>query len=161
MNSGQGETQQHTVKKLERLAWWLDDSLPLPGTSRRIGLDGLFGLIPVVGDLFSSFLSGYILVNAAKLGVPASVMSRMIFYVVFESIVGMIPFVGDIFDFAFKANQRNVRLIQSYVNNPGRVKRQSRISLMLAYLTIVAALAMTVWLAFSLFSWLLSLTHGV
>jgi hypothetical protein len=112
-------------ERLARLAWLLDSSIPIPGTSFSIGLDALIGLVPVAGDLVGVLLSGYIVREAAALGVSRSILARMALNVAVEGLVGMIPFAGDVFDAAFKANQRNVRLLNAYLDQPVRTARVS------------------------------------
>ena len=114
-----------TRKSLSRLAWFLDSSIPIPGLGFRIGADGLIGLIPGVGDAVGAALSSYILAQAARLGVPKSVILRMGFNVLLETLIGLIPFVGDIFDFAWKANLRNVELLNEYMDNPRQTSASS------------------------------------
>src|SRR3954463_16331702 len=114
-------------ERLVWLAWLLDSSIPIPGTRFTIGLDALIGLFPVVGDLAGVFLSSYILKEAAALGVSRSILARMAFNVAVEGLVGMIPFAGDLFDAAFKANQRNVRLLNASLDRPQQAKRSSRV----------------------------------
>jgi hypothetical protein len=111
------------VRKLEALAWMLDDSIPVPGTRLRIGLDPLIGLIPVLGDLVGMLFSAYILVQAARLGIPRVTLLRMGFNVAVEAAVGIIPFVGDAFDFWWQANRKNVDLLKAHVRDPGRARR--------------------------------------
>lgn len=106
--------QAATSKRLARLAWMLDSSIRLPG-GFRVGLDGIIGLIPGVGDLIGAGLSSYIVVEAARLKVPFRVLARMGLNVLIELVVGIVPIFGDIFDFAFKANLRNVRLLNEYL----------------------------------------------
>jgi hypothetical protein len=113
-------------ERLARLAWLLDSSIPIPGTRFSIGLEALIGLFPVVGDVVGVFLSSYIVKEAAALGVSRSILARMAFNVAVEGLVGMIPFAGDVFDAAFKANQRNVRLLNAYLDHPSQTKRSSR-----------------------------------
>jgi hypothetical protein len=111
--------------RLSRLAWLLDSSIPIPGTPFSIGLEALLGLVPVAGDLAGVLLSGYIIREAAALGVSRSILARMALNVAVEGLVGMIPFAGDVFDAAFKANQRNVRLLNAYLDQPRRTARAS------------------------------------
>ena len=113
-------------ERLRRLAWLLDSSIPIPGTRFTIGLEALIGLFPVVGDLVGVFLSSYILREAAALGASRSVLARMAFNVAVEGLAGMIPFAGDVFDAAYKANQRNVRLLDAYLDHPEPTRRASR-----------------------------------
>ena len=141
--------------RLNRLAWLLDSSIPIPGTPFSIGLDALIGLFPFVGDLVGVLLSGYIVKEAAALGVSRSVLARMALNVAVEGLVGMIPFAGDLFDAAFKANQRNVRLLNAYLDQPVRTRRASRafmlglgfiLLLLFAALVLIGALlARWVW----------------
>lgn len=107
-----------TSKRLARLAWMLDSSIRLPG-GFRVGLDGIIGLIPGIGDLIGAGLSSYIVVEAARLKVPFRVLARMGLNVLIELVVGIVPIFGDIFDFAFKANLRNVRLLNEYLSKGG------------------------------------------
>ena len=113
-------------ERLARLAWLLDSSIPLPGTRFTIGLEALIGLVPVVGDVAGVLLSTYIVREAAALGVPRSILARMAFNVALEGLVGMIPLAGDVFDAAFKANQRNVRLLNAWLEAPRAAQRSSR-----------------------------------
>ena len=122
--------------RLKRLAWLLDSSIPLPG-GYRIGLDGLIGLVPGLGDVVAALLSSYIVVEAARLRVPASVLLRMGLNVALELIIGAVPVAGDLFDLAFKANERNVRLLEASLGPPEQVQALRRRS----GWTVAAALA--------------------
>jgi hypothetical protein len=122
--------------RLKRLAWLLDSAIPLPG-GYRIGLDGLIGLVPGLGDVVAALLSSYIVVEAARLRVPASVLLRMGLNVALELIIGALPVAGDLFDFAFKANERNVRLLEASLGTPEQVQALRRRS----GWTVAAALA--------------------
>lgn len=110
------------VRPLRNLSHVLDELIPLPG-GYRIGLDGLIGLIPGVGDAVGAALSSYIIAQAARLGVPTSVLLRMIGNVALETVVGAIPFLGDLFDFGWKANRRNVALLERHFGQSTRGER--------------------------------------
>lgn len=112
--------------RLGRLAWILDSAIRIPGTNYRIGIDGLIGLIPGFGDLFGALLSSYIVAAAARIGVPSVVLIRMALNIALESVVGAIPVIGDIFDIVWKANQRNVELLNGYLVTPKGTTRSSR-----------------------------------
>lgn len=114
-------------RRLARIAWLLDNSIPLPGVKFRIGLDAILGLIPGLGDLVGVLFSSYIVREAARLGAPSSLLARMVWNVAIEGIVGMVPFLGDVFDAAWKANQRNYTLLEQHLNNPRRAARSSRL----------------------------------
>ena len=100
---------------IERLARLLDDRFRVPLTGWRFGLDGLIGLIPAAGDAITAAVSVYIIYRARRLGVPWRTRLRMALNVALDLAVGAVPVAGDIFDFAWKANQRNVRLIRKHM----------------------------------------------
>lgn len=101
-----------SVQRLDRLEYWLDRAFRVPGTSMRFGLDGLLGLFPVVGDASTALLSGLFVTEAARLGARRSVLARMLWNVILDAGLGSIPLVGDLFDFAHKANSKNLRLLR-------------------------------------------------
>ena len=111
---------------VDRLAWWLDNAIAVPGTRFRIGFDALIGLIPGVGDLVGTLLSSYIIAVAAWEGLPPSALGRMVINVGLEAIVGAVPIVGDVFDAVWKANQRNIGLMAQFRRTPDVARRQSR-----------------------------------
>lgn len=126
-----------THEKLKALAWLLDSSIRLPG-GFRIGVDALFGLLPFFGDAVGVVLSGYIVIQAARLGLPMSVLGRMLFNVAVEGVIGVIPIFGDIFDAAWKANQRNVHLLERHIAAPAQSAAASRRWLLIVVLLFVA-----------------------
>ena len=89
----------------------LDDRYRIPGVGWRFGLDALVGLVPVVGDLLGLFLGLAPVYEAFRLRASATVVARMLFNLWLDSTLGSIPVIGDLFDFAFKANRRNLRLL--------------------------------------------------
>jgi hypothetical protein len=114
---------------LRRIAWILDDLVRVPGTSRRFGLDPVLGLIPGGGDIAGGVLSAWIVVAASRLGAPSSVILRMGWNIVVDTVLGAVPLLGDLFDASWKANRRNVALLDSYLDHPGSVRRSSRLVL--------------------------------
>jgi hypothetical protein len=142
--------ERQARERLRFLAWLLDSSIPIPGTRLTVGLDFLVGLVPVIGDLIGVLASSLILVEASRMGVPRSVLSRMALNVAVEGVVGMVPFLGDVFDAGWKANQRNVRLLDQWLSEPRRAQRSSRLlvaGLVLGLAALVALGATTAWLA--------------
>ena len=143
------------AKRLRRLAWLLDSSIRLPG-GFRIGVDGVIGLVPGVGDLVAALLSSYIVIEAARMRVGGSVLMRMVGNIALEVGIGVIPLVGDLFDFVFKANTRNVKLLETYLEQPVATRRRSRwlvLAALFALLVVVGAVVVAacaiVWLAAS------------
>ena len=120
------DDQEAVRRRLQRVAWLLDNSIPLPGTRFRIGLDAILGLVPGLGDVLGVLLSTYIVREAARLGAPRSVLTRMAWNVTIEGVVGMVPFFGDVFDAAWKANQRNYMLLEQHLADPRGAARSSR-----------------------------------
>jgi hypothetical protein len=109
------ETSVHArLHRVRRLSHLLDDWLRIPGTRYRIGLDGLIGLIPGLGDVVGTLLSAYILVEAIQLGAPKTLLLRMVGNIALETLVGAIPILGDLFDMAWKANRKNADLLDAY-----------------------------------------------
>jgi hypothetical protein len=124
---------------LERLAWLMDQSIKVGPWS--IGLDGFLGLIPGVGDITGGAVSAYIVARAMQTGIPRSAVIRMIINIAIDSLLGAIPLVGDIFDFAFKANVRNVQIYRESLKGDRRpVKEWSFIVLVMLLLTAIIAL---------------------
>jgi hypothetical protein len=101
--------------RLRRLAWLIDAAFKLPGTGFRFGLNSVIGLIPVGGDAVLGALSLYIIYEAARLGVPAHKLVRMLANVGIEVVGGSVPVLGDLFDMALKANLRNLAVIEEHV----------------------------------------------
>ena len=146
-----------TRERLRSLAWLLDSSIPLPGTRLTVGLDALIGLVPILGDLVGVLLSSYILGEAARLGAPRVLLTRMAFNIGVEGVVGIVPLAGDVFDAAWKANQRNVRLLDAWIERPEKAERSSRLFAVLLILGVAAFLALLGTLGFLLLRWLFSL----
>jgi hypothetical protein len=112
--------------ELEQLAKWLDDVFRIPGLNWRFGLDAIIGLIPGVGDTATSLASFYILTAATRYGVPKITLVRMALNIAIDYIVGAIPLFGDLFDFYWKANRRNVELLRGRARVPMAEARKAK-----------------------------------
>jgi Domain of unknown function (DUF4112) len=138
------------VERLRRLAVLLDDSIPIPGTSFRIGVESIIGLIPGAGDLAGGAFSLYILLQAARMGVPRTLLARMGWNLVVDVVVGAVPLLGDLFDAGFKANMRNLSLLERHVERPVASAKSSRrfvaLLALLVGLCLVGAVVVLVWL---------------
>ncbi|ABI59570.1 DUF4112 domain-containing protein [Nitrosomonas eutropha] len=137
---------------VERMGWFLDESITLPN-GYKIGWDGFISLIPGVGDFISSALSSLIIFQAHQLGLPRMVLGRMLINLMIDAVVGAIPVAGDAFDFVWKANKRNLILLNNYQQQPTQVYRKSTAENILFILVLLSALALTI--AFVI--WILSL----
>jgi hypothetical protein len=107
---------RRSIERLRQLAYLLDDRFRIPGTKYRIGLDGLIGLVPGLGDAATTLLSLYIVLEARRLGVPVTKLGRMGLNVGLDAVLGAVPLVGDLFDVAWKANRRNLALLLDHVD---------------------------------------------
>src|SRR6267143_3646130 len=111
---------------VSKLAYWLDAGIRIPGTSLRFGLDPILGLIPGFGDAAGAILAGWILVEAVRLGASRATVIRIAGNVALDAAVGDLPLLGDIFDFAWKANLRHVALLERHLAAPDRAERADR-----------------------------------
>jgi hypothetical protein len=110
------EAEDAALRRIQLLAYWLDDRFRIPFLNRRIGLDGLLGLVPGVGDAVTTLLSIYVMAEAWRLGVPTTRVVRMAANLGIDSLVGAIPLMGDLFDIAFKANRRNIKILHDHLD---------------------------------------------
>ena len=101
------------INSLRRLSQLLDDAIAIPGTKYRLGLDPILGLIPGGGDTIAGALGAYIIIEAARMGIPRKVLWKMVGNILFDSVIGTVPVLGDLFDVAWKANVRNMTLLES------------------------------------------------
>ena len=129
-----------SLRRVQVVATLLDEAVRVPGTNFRFGIDPIVGMIPGLGDLLGGAASAYIILEAARAGAPASVLLRMTMNVGMDTLVGAVPLVGDLFDFAWKSNTRNVRLLARHVEAPAQTKRAS-IALVVLLLAILAGVA--------------------
>lgn len=150
-----GQTQR--LELLRRIAQTLDSAMRVPGTSFRFGLDPILGLIPGVGDLVSPLFTLGILFQARDLGVPHVVQLRMIFNVAIDVLIGFVPLFGDLFDFAWKANNRNMALLERHAHEEHGPSRGD-------WLFVAACVALLVVIAavpFFLLGWAINMVAGL
>ncbi|HTO64361.1 MAG TPA: DUF4112 domain-containing protein [Bradyrhizobium sp.] len=113
-------SREQRIARLEAMAKLLDVAFILPGTKIRYGVDGLIGLVPVVGDIIATALSLWLVREARALGAPWHVTARMLGNVAIQGVAGTVPFAGDAFDVLFRANMRNVRLLRRWLEKQPR-----------------------------------------
>jgi hypothetical protein len=147
----------------ERARWWseaerwsrrLDSAVRIPGTERRVGLDGVVGFIPVVGDAAGLALATIVITRGVLLGARGWTVARMILVAGIDALVGLIPLAGGVFDFVFKANERNLRTIERHALDRARTERESRrvVLVTLAVMTVVGIAVMV--LTITAIAWL-------
>ena len=144
---------QRALARAKMLARASDSAFAIPGTNFRVGFDGLLGLIPGVGDLAGLLVSYFIILQAARYRTPTAVLLRMVGNVAVDTVVGAVPVLGDLLDFAFRANGRNVELFERHARlaadpqEPGEANRRIRtVVLVLLAATAVAITALCVGL---------------
>ena len=116
MNKEIEEQNEEQLLRLKLLSKRLDEIITIPGTKYKIGSDPIIGAIPVVGDLLGSIISIYILYSGSKMGLSTKIISKMCLNIGIDFVFGLIPIIGDIFDIGWKANKRNVKLIENNIN---------------------------------------------
>lgn len=140
-------------QRMEKLAWVLDGAIPVPGTKFRFGLDSIIGLIPGIGDVLGLLLGAAILYEGLRIGAPRPLMWKMVGNSVADAVLGLVPVLGDLFDFAFKSNKRNVRLLMEHIDRLDAPRatpdRTANGLALLLLVTVVAGFAGLVWLAWS------------
>ena len=114
------------MARLTFLANAMDCAFTIPGTNVSMGFDALLGLVPVVGDAISGAISSYLIWEAKRLGVSKVVLARMAGNVAIDTVLGSIPFAGDLFDVAYKANLKNVALLRRHLEKHGYTGRDGK-----------------------------------
>ena len=105
-------------RRIERVTHALDELVGIPGTPVKVGLDPVVGLIPVVGDVISGIVGAWVIAEAARFGIPRIVLARMTVNLVVDLAIGLIPFLGDLYDFVFRSNSRNLALFRRHALEP-------------------------------------------
>jgi hypothetical protein len=146
------------LARLRLITQLFDQAFTVPGTRWRFGLDALLGLVPGLGDIAGGLVAVYALRVARNLRAPAEIQLHMLTNIALDALVGMIPLLGDLFDFAFKAQTRNLALLERWVDSPQRQQRRSKRGLLLIPMAIVIVFAtltaLGIWMLVILVQWL-------
>ena len=143
--------RSRALAEVEALAWLLDNSIPVPGSGgRRFGIDAVIGLIPGIGDLVSGAVSLFVVWRAARLGLPAVAVARMLATTAVDLAVGAIPIVGDAFDLWFKANTRNLGVMRRHLERPDDSTRDDWLGLLAILGSVLLVVVLVGWLVASL-----------
>ena len=102
------------LKWVESIAYLMDNQFRIPGTNMRFGLDPILGLVPFLGDISTFAVSGALVLTMARHGASRAVVARMVVNIILDLVIGSIPILGALFDFGYKANDRNVRLLRDH-----------------------------------------------
>jgi hypothetical protein len=141
------------LKHMDVLARLMDNRFKIPGTDIRFGMDGIIGLIPGVGDVTGFAISAYMITVMSRNGASGYVLARMILNVVIDTAIGTIPIIGDLFDFAFKSNVYNMRLMNQYYEEDRHRGGAWKVVIPLLFLLFLLV-AGIIWLGYRLFTWL-------
>ena len=140
------------LRWVERIAYLMDSQFRLPGTNFRFGLDPLLGLLPVVGDFSTTVVSVLLLLTMLRHGASGTVVVRMALNILIDTVVGGIPILGNIFDFAYKSNERNVALLRRHYAQ-GQHAGSGRSLVVLVLLGFGVVFALVAWGSVALLRW--------
>jgi hypothetical protein len=145
-------TDRSNLALLRRWATMLDSAFRVPGTSIRFGLDAIIGLVPGIGDLAAPLFTGVLLVTGFRMRLPAVVQARMVLNAALDMLIGAVPLLGDLADVAWKANLRNLELLERHAR-PGVPPARGDVVFVVVCLALVGLIAIT---PVALVVWLLS-----
>jgi hypothetical protein len=156
--SDEASAGHRDLERLRLITQLFDQAFTVPGTRWRFGLDALLGLVPGLGDIAGGLVAVYALRVARNLRAPAEIQLHMLVNIALDSLVGMIPLLGDLFDFAFKAQTRNLTLLERWLDSPQRQQKRSKRGLLLIPMAIVIVFAtltaLGIWMLVILVHWL-------
>ena len=145
-----------SLQRLRKISHLLDNAIPVPGTKYRFGLDPILGLLPGGGDTLGGLMSVYIVFEGMRMGVPAATVGRMGFNIVLDLLTGIVPVLGDLFDVGWKANSRNVALLEQHMAAPEPSRAGDRVFaavVIVALIALVAGMAaLSLWLVTGLWN---------
>jgi len=148
MNEEIIELNEEKLLRLKLLSKRLDDSIKIPGTKQKFGIDAIVGIIPILGDFIGAIFSVYIMYSGIKMGVSSKIVKKMAANIAIEFIIGSIPIIGDIFDALWKANKRNVELIEeATIENQEKYRLNYLIMASLIVLILSLILVILGWLS--------------
>ena len=146
-NEAVATKERHVDPTLEKISFVLDQYFRVPGTDIRFGFDPIIGfLLPVAGDSINVLLSIYLVLKSIRYGLPKVIIGRMIFNIALDYVIGSVPFIGDLIDFGFKANQKNMDLLNRFADG----RRQASWTDWLWVLVLVGLLGVVI------FGWVLA-----
>lgn len=145
--------RSENLKWVDSIVHLMDNQFRFPGTNYRFGLDPILGLFPVVGDFASFGVSAMLVVTMARHGASSKLVVLMLFNIVLDFVIGSIPLLGSVFDFYFKANQRNVRLLREFYEN-GKYQGSGKNLAIGIVIGFVVITILVMWALWELVEWL-------
>lgn len=145
------------LRHLERIVWLLENSVRIPFTRWRIGLDPILGLVPWLGDAIAAAVSTLLLLAAAQSRVPFVILVRIALNIAADFLIGLVPVVGDVCDIFFRSNRRNIELLRTHIDGAGRPRLVDHAIAWGLILGLALALGLGAWIVLRLAGWLLSI----
>jgi len=143
------------LKWVERLSYLLDERFRIPGTNFRFGLDPILNLIPVAGDLSGFLLSAALILTMARNGASGRIVALMTINAILDAILGAIPILGQVFDFFYKANSKNIRLLKEHYEE-GKHQGSGKNVWVTAIIVLFVLLILLVFIIWKLLEWIIS-----
>lgn len=154
------QVKQGALRRIQAITHLLDNAIAIPGTKFRVGIDPLLGLFPGAGDWLSTVLSVYIIFEAMRFRLPRKTLTQMVSNLLLDLFGGSVPIAGDLFDVAWKANHRNLKLLEAHLQDPQPARPANRWFILLVVLVlltvIIAVTSLVVWLG----TWLTKSLQG-
>jgi len=154
------KSQAASLRRLRRISHLLDNAIPIPGTKYRIGLDPILGLIPGGGDVIGSTFAGYVVFKSAQMGVPQETLVKMAANIVFDTVAGTVPVAGDLLDVAWKANVKNIELLDAHLGSPEPGKKADWLFVAALLLGLMLIVGGVIFLSVMLFGWVFKTLTG-
>ncbi|BAY62473.1 hypothetical protein NIES22_25470 [Calothrix brevissima NIES-22] len=143
-----------TVRRLRQISRLMDNLITIPGTQVGVGLDPILGLLPIGGDFLGVILSCYIVLEAARIGVSRATLGRMVVNIIIDGLIGTFPVLGDLFDFAWKANTLNIELLEEHLKSPQLMQKADKGFMLLLLIGLVLIAIVLVVLPIIVIRWL-------
>jgi hypothetical protein len=157
MSDATGEDVPAGLRRARTLAYLMDTSVGIPFTRARFGLDALLGLVPVLGDAVGAALSTYIVAVGVRARVPGATLLEMLWNIAVEALGGSVPLVGDVFDAVWKANVRNVRLLERDLDLPAGDGGAAKATIVAVGVGLLLLLVLSTWVSLKVALWILGL----
>lgn len=154
VGASRAERFEAVQARIARVTHVLDDLVPVPGTSQKVGIDPVIGLIPGVGDIVAALVGGWVIAEAARFGVPRIVLARMVVNLLVDLAIGLVPIIGDLFDIVSRSNSANLALFRRHALDPDASTAGHRAFFAGMVLLLVGAIWLVAALVARMLDWL-------